>query len=808
MIMKGTNMFGKWFLPFTAAVMAAAYVAPAMGEELEEVLVTAQKRQENLQDIGLSVTALDAEGLSRAGIDDLSRIELVTPGVSYGYIGSDAKVAIRGANSNNTFADNSSVVGFFVDGVYRPRASQQSQAFFDVERVEVLKGPQGTLYGRNTFAGAINLYTNRPDLEKMSGNIDVSSARYEKVRTEGAVNVPLGERFAMRFAGMSETSDGWIENAGPGGDLGEDDDVNYRVSALWVPTDDIEVLVRFTAISEEGTTPGIFAAEGHCRPVDGNGLTDAFGQFVDCQNPAQGSAGVDSDFDEPWQVNYDVPNTRDNSEENLTLDVNWSPRFSPIPINVRYIGSYTDFDSEFDFDGDFSGNLGYAYYWDEGTESYTNELQVSSNDDESRFKWTTGIYYSVDEIGFGFSQLRTSSVGPRTRMAADQAQPQPNILTILDGTTLVDAFGGGIFSAFASFQEIETTTLGLYFQGVFSVTDAVRLIGGVRYNDEEKDTVSFTSAPPADSEGNPLSGSSPREDLRLGLGGSRPRDVYTYTPNPATSADRSFDDITWRAGVEFDANEDILLYFNVATGFLSGGVNANGTPFESQESLAYEVGVKSRWLENRLQLNAAVYFNEFSELTTQQLVETQPGVFQTFTVNGGEVDTLGLEIEGLWFPTDQLFLSAGLSFIDNEFGEFGVNNPFQLINGVETTPNFIDLDGLTPPWSPDFTASLSAGFDIGLGQNGKVTPYVQFYYSDSYNTDDVVTYSTQVQDSYTKTDLRLIWTSLNEQWEVEAFVENIEDEAVLARTNVGGEDLVQTSYLYPRNYGMMLKFRF
>ncbi len=134
-------------------------------------------------------------------------------------------------------------------------------------------------------------------------------------------------------------------------------------------------------------------------------------------------------------------------------------------------------------------------------------------------------------------------------------------------------------------------------------------------------------------------------------------------------------------------------------------------------------------------------------------------------------------------------------------------------NGIDaSTPaggnGFLNLEGETPPWAPELTLSVSAGYDFDLGDNGRLTPFLQLYYSDDYNTDDIVVYSTQVQDSFTKTDFRLIWTSLDEQWTVSAYIENIEDEEVLARTNVGGNDLVQTSYQYPQNYGIKMGYSF
>ncbi len=729
------------------------------GFALEEVIVTAQKREQNLQDVGVSVTALDQRAMQRAGITDISRLELVTPGMSYGFIGSDAKVAMRGANSNNTFADNSSIAGFFLDGVYRPRASQQSQAYFDVERVEVLKGPQGTLYGRNTFAGAINVYTFKPDPEALSGSLRGTLERFSRYTTEGFINVPLGDDAAVRLAINTKDSDGYIDNNGPGEDLGQDEARNARLSGLW-RNDDVEVVLRYSYVSQEGIADGIFSAEGICQPVNENGITDAFGKLKNCENPYP-FAAPDSRFDEPWEVNTDVDADRDNEEHNVTLDIKADLTDT---ISARYITSYTDWDSEFDWDGDWSSQEGYLYFWDEQTESVTSELQFLYEGDS--FKATVGGYYSEDEIEFGFSQYRTAPFD---------------------------------FSDFADYQEIETVTYGVFFQGEYAVTDQLRLIAGVRYNDEDKDTDTFSGFS-TDVDGNPLPGVNPD-----GLNG-RAIDIYRYELRPERSASQQFDETTYRAGVEWDFSDDIMFYANYSTGFLSGGVNADGSAFEQQESDAYEAGMKSRFFDNTLQANVAIYYNEYTDLTTQELVDVGGGVFQTRTVNGGEIETTGLEADITWIPDDQWIITAGLSIMDNEFGEFGVANPFVQANGVDAV--FIDLEDDTPPWAPDLTLSLSVGYDFDLGDMGRVTPFLQFYYSDEYNTDDVVTYSTQEQDSYTKTDFRLIWTNNNQNMEAEAFVENIEDEEVLARTNVGGFDLVQTSYLYPRNYGVKFTYSF
>ena len=161
--------------------------------QIEEIVVTAEKREESLQDVSISVTAFNEEALELGGIEDVSRLELLVPGLNYAFAGNDAKFNVRGANSTNTFGDNSSIVGAFVDGVYLARASQQTRAFFDVKNVEFLRGPQGTLYGRNTFAGALNVYTHTPDTDALSGALSISHQAYDRMKGEAHINVPGGD---------------------------------------------------------------------------------------------------------------------------------------------------------------------------------------------------------------------------------------------------------------------------------------------------------------------------------------------------------------------------------------------------------------------------------------------------------------------------------------------------------------------------------------------------------------------------------------------------------------------------------------
>jgi iron complex outermembrane receptor protein len=743
---------------------------------LEEIIVTAQKREQNLQDVGISVTALDAAAMDKAGIHDISRMEYVTPGMIYSFIGSDAKISIRGANSNNTYGDNSSIAGFFVDGVYRPRASQQSQGFFDLERIEILKGPQGTLYGRNTFAGAVNLYSNPPSTEALTAGVAVTASSYSKFVTDAYVNVPLGDDFALRLAVNARDSDGYIDNKGDGSDLGEEDALSARFSALWTPGDDLEILLRYTDIQDEGTGPGVFAAEGLCQPINANGFTDAVGLAENCAPPR--APGANGYFDEEYEVAYDVSQDRDYQEENITLHIGWSINDS---FSLRSITSYTDFTQELDGDADFSNTVGYPYWFDEEAESTTQEFQLNY-DGGGAFSFTAGLYYSVDEIGFGYSEL-------------------PYAIFDYYGP-FVNSYGG-----YADYQDIETTTTAAFVQVEYAVTDRLRLIAGLRRNEEEKDTVTSFGPDFYTVDGtNGIDGGVPLPGVNEdGSTASRPRDLADYTVSPGATSTNDFDEDTYRLGVEWDLGDDAMVYANASNGFLSGGVNSTGTTFESQENEAAEVGLKSRWADDTVQLNLSLYRNEGTNLTTQTGALNDDGVFITSTVNGGEVDTTGLEVELVWL-IDQWLISANASFMDSEYKTFGASNGFQQYAGEDVA--FSNLDGLSTPWTPDATLYLSVSYDYDLGSAGTLTPFLQFYYSSEFDTDDLVTYRAQVQEAYTKTDLRLIWTSVNGTFTVEGFVENLEDEAVLTRTNVGGLATVQSSYAYPQNVGVRLAYSF
>lgn len=762
------------------------------GRAIEEIIVTAEKRSESVQDIGLSITALDTDAMAQFGITDVRRLGFAVAGLVYADAGNDAKFNVRGANSTNTFRDNASIVGAYVDGVYKAKASQQTRAFFDVERLEFLKGPQGTLYGRNTFAGALNVYTFKPDTDGVAGGITTSFERYNTQRTEGFINLPVSDTTAVRVAGYSEQGDGYIENSA-GQNAGAPKSLGLRLSALMAPTDNLDFLFRAAYVQEKGTAAGLFGYALTCRNTDANGITDAFGSVTDCQNPNRGTFAeprADRSGGGPYQIEQDFLPDHDLSETMFSLEINWDAG----PVMVKSITSYTDFENEIPFDFDFSPTNASIGGFDEYVESVTQEFNVSSNYD-SAFQWTAGAYYSNDDY-FNTFWIYNPVRADNSVRPVDPATG----LTVLDGTPLVST-AIDINGEFGDSNWVEATVAAVFAQGEFSVSDNLRLIAGIRQSEEDKDAhgggSNFTANGPVTFIATETNGTYPQTRL-----GSFSFDEFAPGSNVIA---RSYSNTSWKAGIEWDLNDDMMFYFTGSTGFLSGSLNNDGTSTDEQDSEMYEVGIKSVLMDGTLLFNLAGHMTEYTNLVAQ-LQTIEGGVAITTTRNGGDIDANGIDVELQWVPTDEWMLGFTLALLDAEYGEFGQTSPYQLNRGVPTV--FESQAGTTPGWSPELMANFNAAYTFSFANGGTLTPAIMIAYSGEYDTSNLYTPDPLTQqDAFTKTDLRLIWDSPNGNYTVSAYIENLEDEAVLSRSNNGSQDHIQTGFLYPQNYGISFQAR-
>jgi outer membrane receptor protein involved in Fe transport len=413
-----------------------------------------------------------------------------------------------------------------------------------------------------------------------------------------------------------------------------------------------------------------------------------------------------------------------------------------------------------------------------------------------------GGYASKDETFFGGGLIRLNrddqTVRPNSTSLDGQVRPvligTPVINPRLDLGDPASPTRGGQTSN--TFQFVDITTLGAFAQASYAIIPTLRVVGGIRYSSEKKEAVNFNG---------PTSYRGPQ----FPLSAPDTPEGFSYDKSLATSLrERTFKKTTYRGAVEFDVSDRVMLFANVATGFLSGSLNTAGAITEQQSSINYEAGIKSRFMDNRIQFNASVYRTEYTNLATTFQVPNAAGGVDTLSATGGELNATGFEAILDVIPIDNLRLTLSGNYLDAEYGTFGVLASGQTYRGL-ALQRFVDLTGFRPPYTPEITATFIASYDIDLGARGKVTPQGQVFYSDSYFAHGNLPFNRAgFQPSYTKTDLRVAYTTVDERYGLEVYVENIENEVVNQRTQSGGDGIEQVAWGFPRNYGVRLRAKF
>jgi len=709
---------------------------------IDEITVTATKRAAGIQDVSIAVTALTGEQMRLGGIEDISRLEHLVPGMRMGQSGNEARLAFRGTRTNNVGTEAEQVVGIFEDGVYVPTTTQALGAYIDVKRIEVLRGPQGTLYGRNTFGGTINIITNEPEFDGVTGKVEALYGDYNRTRLEGVVNIPFSDTFAVRVAAMNDQHDGYIENyyePGTSDDLSDRDMTFVRLSA----PDDVDITLRHTYSDLDSNGNAIWGYQ-----IIGSFIADEYFEGLNTDAPPNAS----NDFDRgPWEVRRDLKSASLHETSATTLSVNWG--LGGVALNV--IGNFTNYDgtqiSDFDYsDGGDPLNSGFAG-WINDQDTVSFEATLSSNGD-GLFDWMVGYYYFDMEATWTWLEV------------VDGAQGVPHW----------DAQSPYLSDSSAVFAN-----------ATFPVGDRVRLVAGIRQQEDSKQT---------------------RDDLDWS--------VFPPVNADGTGRKKDWSKTLWKAGIEFDLNDDTLMYGTASTGYRAGGFNpvAASIPdsFEPEEVIAFEVGLKMTLADGAAVLNLAAFHNEYTDMQAQAFIDTGGAAITEYATNGGEVTADGLEAELFWRPGDQWNISANVAFLDAKFGEYnaGTLNGFSDFDGRQDPADPLagfSLKGWEPTLSPDLTFGAQVGYDIEFSGGSVLTPFVQMSYSSDYYATDY-NLSGGKQDAYTKTDVRLIWRSASQKLELQGFVLNVEDEAVMMRIATFNPQPdttgLQTHWGNPRTWGV------
>ena len=748
----------------------------------EEILVTATRRTANVQDVAVAVTAVTGEDLRALGINDLFRLDAITPGLQVGLSGADPRPAMRGARTQQVEA-NDVAISFYTDGIYRPRHAQALAGFVDVDRVEVLRGPQGTLFGRNSLGGLVHVISNRPNAEEADYGVSLTTGDYSWTRGEGFVNLPLGDSAALRVAAVQDTRDPYVQNTtiGDRGGMKDADTTYVRAQLAFAPSDRFDVNLRLEQWNDDSNGNGHFGYYVEGVPVNlrtglTNGVTGVMrpriGRSDECTRTC-GRAGAGFDMvatpgldtaepvtGSPYLIADDAVPSRALEETTYAVELNFGLDFADLKLNIANMdyGEYRWADCDLTrFAYTECGN-------DITSETGMQEIQLTSATD-GRLEWVMGAFFLQEDLQNAFLWR--------------------DIASLADGNLPVSPPDRNTFASWANQIRVDTSSTAFYAEAKYAVNESWRVIGGVRYTDDERDWQIY--------------GQNPDNVQRL-----------DFSVLEVPDGEGGWSKVTWRAGLEADVTEQSLLYFTVSTGFLAGnqqGAFQGTNSYDEQLVTAFELGSKNSSADGRVIVNASFYYNRFEDLLATRFVDTGVTTL-AFTDNAGEINALGLELEIDWLTTEQLSLGARVALQNVEYGEFALPNVYQeggtTVSGVA---NVFDLEGLQVQNSPDLTLSVLASYLIDLGSSGSLLPSIALFYSSDYRADDSPWFYGN-QAAYTKTDLSITWRSLSGDWSLRAFINNLEDEAVLKKATRFGGDVAITDYGTPRQWGLALGYRY
>ncbi len=760
-----------WKSLIAMAVATATSQGVSAQAQLEEVVVTASKRAESLQDVSVAVTAVSGRDLMALGVNDLTRLETLAPGLQFGQSGNDPRPAMRGARTQQVEA-NDVAVAFYTDGIYRPRHGQALAGFVDVDRVEVLRGPQGTLFGRNSLGGLIHVISNKPDTSGTDYGLALTAGGYSQARAEGYFNVPLGDATALRIAALRETRDPFVENSviGDEGGLKDADTTYVRGQLSFAPTDAFDMTFRAELWQDDSNGNGDFGykvlgvpvnpATGNTNGTDGI-MEPRIGRSTDCANTCgRFGAGLDDTaapaIDDPYTIARNSRPVRDVEETTLALEANWALGFADLKLTLAYL----DYEELRLADADLSSYNTLLAGNDIASETATQELQLTSNGD-GNLEWIAGVYLFQEDLENAFLWQDISTVENNVPVEEQN-----------------------LWASWMNQIRLDTNSLAVYGEATYSLSDTLRVIGGIRYTDDERDWDIFGQDPDQ---------SSPN-----------------FTVLEVEDASDEWDKVTWKGGVEWDVNDLSMAYFTASTGFLAG--NAQGAfsgdgSYDEQTVTAYEIGSKNTLADGTLVLNLSLYRNEYEDLLSTRF-EDAGGTTLAFSDNAGEITATGLEVEADWIPSDAFRVTANAAFQNAEYGEFITPNVFQEGGEtINTVDNLFNLDGEQVQLSPDLTLTLIGSYDFNLPNGSMIRPSVTFYYSDDYRADDALFFFAE-QDSFTKTDLNVSWISADQSLVVRGFVTNIEDEATLTKVTRYGGDVAMADFAAPRTWGVQVSFNY
>ena len=745
--------------------------APAWAQ-LEEIVVTAERREQSLQDVPVAVTAFTADRVESLRLEDFEDLSIQIPGFS---VNSFSKTrinpALRGGSSSLASAGAEQAVGLFIDDVYFGGPGDFELELFDVERIEVLRGPQGTLFGRNTTGGLINVVTRDPG-DELEGKVQATVGNYDLNQIGAYLSAPLNDRLSASIAISSRDREGTSINTVTGNDV---DDINrsaVRGKLLWQPNDDwsVKLGLTHTRASETGIARDAVSAQA---TVDLDVLADQ--NFLLDNNPRRVQMFQDGRFSsDQWVGSLHIERSFSNmSLQSITTARSFDADTTPISLTGVPVPLFALGDSR-------------------EVDSFTQEFRLVSNGGE-KFSWQTGFFFfTSDESRFMESITRWDESVAGGAFSAIFGCPDQTLedfenfvvtpACIANQPELFDE------NPFAIDENVDTISYSIYGEGSYSVSDTVSVTLGARYTFDDKE----------------LSGQTSGEY------------DWFWNPTPGRVVDGvsdDWDELTWRAVVDYAPSDGVLVYASAATGFRSGAFDMAQSdpalidqPVAPETVISYEIGLKSRLFDNRLQLNIAAFDATYEDL--QFFVNAAGSGGAATTTNAGEATVQGIEIDGAWAITDALVATFGYSHQDGDSKDIPADA--EIPDGTPpqgTVPN-------TYSFALDYTAETAGG---------EFYAHVDYLKKDEYSLEFI---DNSIPQFRTEIDG---WVNANfgyrsdNGWAIQVWGKNLTDELVvlygqdfwfsLYGASLGAnEDLFNASfgprYMEPRTYGVSVSYEF
>ena len=642
---------------------------------LEEIIITARKRAESLQDTPISVAAFSADSLNDRQIESADQLTQVTPNLSFSSYAPSAgnnassQIFIRGIGQTEFLPTTDPGVGLYIDEVYMARSVGATIDFVDLEQIEILRGPQGTLFGRNTIGGAINITTRKPG-EEFGGSIDLKAGSDNRQEARVTIDMPVSENLLTTISVGSRKRDGYVDRILTGDELGDDESLGGRFAVLWTPTDNSSYYLTSDYVKEnEGGSPIVFNGLGITQPPNLfaflaiNGILSApLGTpscaTLDASLQARCTSG---DWDADQEKSFGTFPVESYFETwGTSLTASWDLEW----MSIKSITAYRDMEWTGSRDADSTPLQILHTRNDDTQEQFSQEMQFSGIAMDDKLNW---LVENDSQAVFG--QL-TYDLSDRLALTLGARWTEEN-------------------KAFKPLQFAETAYL-------FPVAPS-EIAGGVYVH-------------PFDGNTYPLAFG--------GVAASVPAGTLFF---PEEWREESYSDTTFMANLAYEITDSIMLYGSFSEGFKSGGFNARNVKpgvevrtFSPELATTYELGFKADLLDGSLRLNGAVFQTDYEDLQFVIREDFAPIVF-----NAGESEIRGLELEWTWIPTSALQIVGGLGYVDAEYKSLDA----ELQAAGVTTANEM-------PHVPELSANLGVAYTFNLSSGTTLTPRIDWSYRD------------------------------------------------------------------------------